>query len=107
MGGVEKKRLRTTALKVPKGAGLEHGQYFLADASHEQGVRPSYKDDFNINLNGQTSPAIESGVGGTCGQREHNMARIRVIEYDIASKQSSMMSRYLDSQSREVTLPHS
>jgi len=49
---------------------------------------------------------------GTCGPREHliwpasNFA-VPKIEHNIASKWSSMISRYLYSKSRYVSLPHS
>jgi len=52
-----------------------------------------------------------SGVG-TCGPRGHliwpaSEFLLPRLEYKIASKRSSVISSYLDSTLREVTLPHS
>ena len=49
---------------------------------------------------------------GTCSPREHliwpaSEFSLPVLEYNIASKRSSMISRYIDSTIWEVTLPYS
>jgi len=49
---------------------------------------------------------------GTCGPREHLIwpateFSLPKLEYNIASKRSSVIGRYLGSKSREVTRPHS
>jgi len=51
---------------------------------------------------------LEQGWG-TCAPREHliwpaSEFSLPKLEYNIASKRSSMTNRYLDSKSREVTL---